>query len=312
MRWWAGRWPESRRCPSYPEGPMRRLAIWVALVLGAGGCTAGEIEPLPVPPSVAVTTSTTVTDLSAVGLPAVPGRTTTTVVLGPGEANLAGSVSGPEGPVAGATVRIERLVGDGIAMVDVGTAPDGAFTVPKVLGGRYRVRAWKAAPDNLALVEPAVFFVEAREAKNLTLPLTRYQGAAVTAAVAPDPPLVDEPANVVVQVVNREVDPTGVVRSTPITDVRLELFGAGDWRVQSANPVIADEAGRGRWQLMCRRVGKQPLSVVVGDSATFSIDLPACTVPPPPPEEVTTTAPTATTTPPTTSPTRTTTTTTRR
>jgi hypothetical protein len=270
-----------------------------ALVLATGACTKGEVEPLPPPPSVPITTSTLVVDYSAIGLAGVPGRTTTTLAMGPGKATIAGQVVGPDGPVAGAVVRAERLVGEGQASIDFLTDADGKFALPQILGGRYRVRAWKAAPDNLALVEPQVFFLEGSESKVANIALNRYQGAAVTAAIAPDPPLIATASNLVVQVVNREVDANGVVQSTAVPGARAELFGSGDWRILTANPTTTDESGRARWQLECRRVGGQPLSVVVGETATFNLNLPACTVPPPIEEadpSATTTAPAAPTT----------------
>jgi hypothetical protein len=239
------------------------------------------VAPLPPAPKVAVTTTTLAVDYGAIGLPSIPGRTTTTVPMGPGKATITGSVRGPEGPVAGAVVHAERLVGDGMASMDLVTGADGRFELPTILGGRFRVRAWKAAPDNLSLVEPEVFFLEGSERKELALGLTRYQGASVAAAIAPDPPLLGSPSNLVVQVVNREVDANGIVRSTPIPSISVELFGTGDWQVQSPNPTTADGNGRARWQLQCRRVGNQPLSVVVASTTTFNLNLPACAVPPP-------------------------------
>jgi hypothetical protein len=89
----------------------------------------------------------------------------------------------------------------------------------------------------------------------------------------------------VVQIVDRSVDPNGIVRSVPMPDVHAELFGTGDWRVQTSVATTSDVAGRARWTLECRRVGQQPLSVVIGETATFNLNLPACTVPPPTGEE---------------------------
>lgn len=280
----------------------------VALALVAAGCQAKAIEPLPPAPKVPETTTTTVTDYSGVGLAGVPGRTTTTIAMGPGKATLEGTVTGPDGPVPGAVVHAERLVGDAAATLDVLTGADGRYVIPNVLGGRYRLRAWKTAPDNLALLEPQVFFLEGAEKKPANLAVTRYQGVSVTAAIAPDPPLIEAPSNLIVQVVDRAVDPGGIVRSTPLPDVRAELFGTGDWRVLTAVATTSDGAGRARWTLECRRVGQQPLSVVIGETTTFNLNLPACTVPPPtgdelaPTEETTSTtsAGTPATTPPTT------------
>lgn len=273
-----------------------RLLAVVAALVALGGCQARAIEPLPPAPKVPAPTTTTVIDYSGVGLAAVAGRTTTTVGIGPGKATMGGVVNGPQGPVPGAVVRAERLVGEASATVDIVTGPDGRFELPAILGGRYRVRAWKPAPDNLALVEPQVFFLEGSEKKQLTLTVTLYQGVSATAAIAPDPPLINSPSNLVVLVVNRSVDPAGIVRSAPVPSVRAELFGAGDWRVLTPVVTTADEAGRVRWTLECRRAGQQPLSVVIGETDAFNLNLPGCAVPPPSPEDQPTDAEATTTT----------------
>ena len=258
-----------------------------AVVAGTAACQPKTVEPLPPAPKVSVTTTTAPVDTSGINLAGVPGRTTTTVAMGPGKASLEGSVAGPDGPVPGAVVHAERLVGDAVATTDVLTGDDGRFVIPNVFGGRYRLRAWKTSPDNLALVEPQVFFLEGSEKKALNLAVNRYQGVSVTAAIAPDPPLINQPANLVVQVVDRAVDANGIVRSVPTPDARVELFGTGDWQVQTPIATTTDVGGRARWTLQCRRTGKQPLSVVIGDTSTFNLNLPDCTVPPPTPEDTT-------------------------
>ena len=59
--------------------------------------------------------ATTLVDLSGVKMAGVPGKTTTTIALGPGGATLNGTVAGPDGAVGGATIHVERLVGDAVA-----------------------------------------------------------------------------------------------------------------------------------------------------------------------------------------------------
>lgn len=266
--------------------PRRPLLVAIgALVVLTGACQARAVPPLPPPPSVPATTTTSIVDYSAVGLARVGGRTTTTVGMGPGRATLQGVVNGPDGPVPGAVVHAERLVADAVATMDILTGADGRFAMPAIFGGRYRLRAWKQAPDNLALAEPQVFYLEGSEKKDVALTVSRYQGVSVTAAIAPDPPLIDAPSNLVVQAVDRSVGGDGVVRSAPLPGIRAELFGTGDWKAITPLVTAADAAGRARWTLECRRVGDQPLSVVIGESAAFNLNLPACTVPPPTPQD---------------------------
>jgi hypothetical protein len=278
-----------------------RAAALAALLVGAGvlaGCSAKGIDALPPPPTTLPLPPTTVIpDYSGIGLKPVAGKTTTTVSMGPGRSVLRGVVNGPDGPVPGATVRAERLVGDGQASATVVTAADGTWAIVNVLGGRYRVRAWR--PLDLALTKPEVFFLNDGDTREMALVLSRYSGLAVSSAIAPNPPLVGEAANLVVQVVQQSVDPDGIVRGQPVINVSAELFGGGDWAVLTANPAITDVHGRAEWQLRCRSTGKQALSVVVAGQQSFPLDLPACE---PPPPETTTTSSTSTSSTSTTQP----------
>ncbi|MDQ1395524.1 MAG: hypothetical protein QOG64_783 [Acidimicrobiaceae bacterium] len=271
-----------------PVGTFMLHACVVGLLL-AGACTSHHGLVPPVPATVVLETSTTAPDLTGVGLAAVAGRTTTTSIpLGPGGATLNGAITGPEGALGGATVHIERLVGDASGAADVVTQPDGTWAAPNVLGGRYRVRAWRA-PD-LALTTPQLFFLGGSETKTLALRLDRYTGMGVQGAIAPNPPIVGEPANIVVSVTTRSVDDKGVVRGIPVAGAVVELTGSGDWRTSTQNPDSTDNAGHASWQATCRSGGQQPLSVVVNNAQSFPLSIPDCGVPPP-----TTTAPPSTT-----------------
>lgn len=262
----------------------QRLGLLVLLALSA--CTAKGVDTLPPPPTTRPRPPTTaVPDFSHVDLREVPGKTTTTVAMGPGRSTLRGVVFGPDGPVPGATVRAERLVGDGVGSVQVFTAEDGTWTVTGVFGGRFRVRAWR--PNDLALTKPEVFFLNDGDTKQLQLRVERYTGLAVTHAIAPNPPFVDEPANLVVQVVQQSVDENGIVRGAPVPGVRVDLAGSGDWRVETSNPSVTNGEGRAMWRLRCRSEGKQDLRVLVSGTDQFPLDIPPCVLPP---EDSTTTS----------------------
>lgn len=250
-----------------------RIAVTAVLLLAtacSGGDDAGKPRP---PPSLPPTTISI--DYSNIRLERVPGTTTTIVELGPGKATLSGFVVAPEGAVPGAVVHAERLVGDGQASIDVVTLPDGSWSLPNVKGGRYRVRAWRT-PD-LALTKPEVFFLGGDEKKRIDLTLARYDGYAATASIAPNPPYVGEPANLVVRLSIQSVDPTGIVRAVPAPPTSLNLAGSGSWSVDTENPTFTDGNGDARWRVRCRASGNQPLAVVVGDFQTLSLEgLPPC------------------------------------
>lgn len=284
------------------------VAGLVAALVLAGGCIRDVGELPPPPPTSSTTTTTGPPDFSDAPLDAVPGTTTTTVVLGPGGATLNGIVTAADGAaVPGARVRVERLVGEGVASATVATGPDGKWAVAAILGGRYRVRSWRA-PD-LALITPVPLFVEAAQTVDVTLRLDRYRGLVAVPAIAPDPPVVHEPANLVVQIASRRVSEEGVVIDDPVPDVRLELSGGSAWQVTSSNPTNADSGGRGRWEVRCMEAGRQALSVVVAGEEAIALSVSDCALTPP----TSTSAPngSTTTTRGTTTTTRSTTTTTR-
>ena len=254
---------------------MRAVSMVAVGALALAGCTKGAVDELPAPPTTGPTTSSTARpDLSGVELAGVPGTTTTTVPVGPGEATLQGIVTGPDGAVPGATVLIERLVGDGVGAAMVPTGPDGRWSAPQILGGRYRVRAWRA-PD-LALTSPASFFLESKETRDLEVKVQAFSGVVVTSAMAPSPPVIDETARLVVRTYTRSVDEQGIVRNEPVPSVQLELTGSGQWRVETANPAVADETGRADWLVRCLSLGSHSLGVRVGGGEALALKIPAC------------------------------------
>jgi hypothetical protein len=253
----------------------RYLVLCAVISVVAAGCSGGGAGPLPkVPPIHASVTSTTDLDYSDVPLRGVTGKQpTTTIAFGPGTAAVSGTVVGDEGPVAGASVLVERIVAGGSAAMTVISGADGTWALPQIFGGRYRVRAWRA-PD-LAQTNPAAVFLGATETKTVPLRVKTLGGLSVKSSLAPDPPHTGEDANLVVAVSEKTVDAGGIVRATPLDNVSVDLVGSAGWRVESANPDSTDSSGRVRWLLRCRQPGHQPLAVTVG-TQTIPLDVSSC------------------------------------
>ena len=253
----------------------RLLLLGVAgLVLA--GCAPGAVSALPAPPTTAPSQSTTTTpDYTGVVLPSVAGRTTIPgVAFGPGRASLSGAVSGPNGPTGGATVEIQRFVGDATGTMRIAAGPDGRWSLPGVPGGRYRVRAWRS-PDQ-TMSSPAIFFLGGSESRTVDLTLQDFSGPVVTSAIAPNPPVVSQPANLVVDVSTRSVDSNGVGRSNPAAGATAQLTGSGAWQISGANTASTDGGGQATWQVTCQGSGTQPLSVSVNGGLPLPINLSAC------------------------------------
>jgi hypothetical protein len=277
-----------------------------ALLAGGGlvGCGVQTLSyPTPPPTAHAVVTAgpTLPTNLPAVAEGAVPGATTTTLPhIGPGAATLNGTVIGPEGPVGGATVETDRLVGDQVAATQTTTAADGSWSINSILGGRYRIRAWQQ--PSLAVTSPQILFLGNHETHTLTIQLTAYTGPTVAASFAPANPLVGQIDNLVVQVTNPTVGQDGVVRNPPQVGVSITLTDGPQWQVFNGNPLATDADGQVLFQVSCEAAGPNPLSAAVGSGAAVPLQLPDCEPPPtttlPPKTTTTTTCPPASTIPP--------------
>ena len=277
-----------------PRRAARLTALAAVGLLPA--CAAGAVPPLPAPPTTTRSASaTTLPDTSGVSLPAVAGATTTTLPpLGPGHATLTGKVTGPTGPVPQATVEADRVTSTGVAVGTATTAADGTWVLGNVLGGVYRVRAWRA-PD-MAQTQPTVLFVGDTDKPQLQLQVQQYGGTQLQWSIAPDPPVVNQPAQLVIQLTTTAVDPSsGVVRGSPVAGASLQLTGSSNWVAQNGDMNITGPGGQAVWQLVCLASGSQPLQVQVNGQAAYPVGgLPDC-VEPPPSTTTTSTSPSSTT-----------------
>lgn len=99
-------------------------------------CSGGSPKKLIPPPPTTVgkiTTAPAASDYTGVALDGVPGKVPVekVQVLG-GDATLTGTVLGPDGPVGGATIRLERFVGDAMGSLDITANADGTWAAPQL------------------------------------------------------------------------------------------------------------------------------------------------------------------------------------
>ena len=299
------------------------LALALLAVAACSGSKDRRFIPPP-PASVAqITTAPPGSDFTGVPLEPVQGRIpeAKVEVLG-GDSVLGGIILGPDGPVGGATVRLERFVGDAVGRLDVISNGDGTWKAPQpprpptvptfqtvpgqvtappttpppvvtrpsagpqgIFGGRYRVRAWRS-PD-LALTTPQLLFVEAEQNTPLPLQLSRYTGTTVSALSSPDPPVLDAPLNITAVVTNVTVDGEGVVRSAPAAGVEVTLnVGAGFEFIGA--PTTTNGQGRAAFQTRCVTLGASQADLILNQAETFTVPIRPCV----PPAPTTTTSPT--------------------
>jgi hypothetical protein len=274
----------------------RRVAggvVALTLVAVVAACSAGGgVKSVPALISITTTVPPTSTaNFSGVNLGSVGGVTTAmTISLTPGQATITGQVVDDTGaPVGGADVQVERVVNDETAATEVTTDANGDFMVAGLLGGAYRVRAWR--PPDLAVVSPQIFFLTATQTYNVALQMQRFTGTQVTASIAPDPPIITEPANLAVQVTTASVDASGVVRGVGAPGHSVQLYGPGSWGIAGSPTAVTDSNGLATWEVTCQNLGTQVLDVLVDNGQSYPLNLPGCA-----PIPTTTTTSTTTTT----------------
>jgi hypothetical protein len=272
---------------------VRRLSFVLlgVVALVAAACSDPEPEAAPV---TTVPTTTSTTSTTAVPTTTTTLRPTTTVTtllqMGPGDASIGGTVVGPAGPVDGATVHIERVVGKLTAATELTTAGGGSWNMPALLGGSYRVRAFKAPDLGQSPVE--TFFLAANERKIVDLRLPAVGGERVAATVNPNPPRVGQPASVTIQIGVGRVDAAGKSSITPRPGVVMGLVGGPGIVVESAPQVATDANGSAAWSIRCSAEGASTVTLTVGNGVT-TVTLPACIAGPAPAPTATTTTTTA-------------------
>jgi Carboxypeptidase regulatory-like domain len=271
-----------------------------AVLLLSAGCSSVQTLSFPSPtgtvPTSKAVAATLPDNLSSVNQSPVAGVTTTTLpAVGPGAATLNGSVFGPSGPVGGATVEADRVVGEQVASARATTSADGSWRIAGILGGVYRVRAWQA--PNLDVTTPQVLFLGGSQDLTVSLELTSFPGPNVGAAMAPAAPYVGQPANLLVQITVPTIGADGVLSYQPVAGQPVQLTPGAGWSVSSPNPATSNAAGDAVFRVQCLVAGSSPLIATVGAKGTpVPLQVPPCSPAPTP----TTTAPcpSTTTTPP--------------
>jgi hypothetical protein len=274
------------------------VVVGVAAVLlpFLAGRSKDEGRSLP-PPVPETTTSTEPIDLTSVSLEpiAVAGQkpTSTTRPLGGGKAAIFGKVVDADGRnVPGAFVRA-TYYGDPSKpeVIEAVSGDDGGYRFEQVLGGRWRIRAWKS--PELATLEDNVFFLGYTEQRGIDLKVKAATDIVVTSSMAPNPPFTGSPVELAVLVLLQSVDEEGVVHRSPVGGAAVTLDIRGAWSLVGESTQATEYNGRTAWQMTCTAVGDQPIIAFVG-GREWPLNVPPCHDP----METTTTTTTTTTLPP--------------
>ena len=259
---------------------MAVVAAAVVLAVASGACQGSSSDsdrsaPTTAGPPTTAAPETTVAPTTLATVPGVP-RTTTTLssALGPGDATITGVVNGPEGPVPGATVQVERLFGDDVDGARVQADAAGRWAVTDVNGGRYRLRAWR--PPDLVALEPFLLFVAATETAEVPLAVERHGPDRIVGSFAPNPPVRDQPATLVVNVALGQVDGEGILRTNPRPGVLMQLVITAGLVLESPDIALTDGAGNAGFAVRCTQPGTPPAAAVAIAGVSRPLALPAC------------------------------------
>lgn len=176
-----------------------------------------------------------------------------TVAMGGGTASLRGTVVGPDGPVAGATVEIQRHTEAGIGSRLLTTSEEGEWSVRGMPGGRYRVRAW--LPALLTMGGSEVRFVEAGEVADFTFSLWGIDPSPGLELVDAGPIYEGSTGEVAVVASRRSIDADGFIVTTPLPGVGIDVEVTPDVVLLSSSSGTAGVDGAARFTIGCPAPG---------------------------------------------------------
>jgi hypothetical protein len=300
------------RDPHRPPRPALLLLaafLLAALVAGVAACTGDDSSSAPtsssvisVPPAVELGEPVTVPTMSvppgfvapdtrgAALLPVEsrPNSTPPIPVYG-GTARISGVVQGPEGPVPGATVLLERFVGRRSGSEVVTAGPDGRFTAVDLLGGLYRVRGW-LVPSFTAPSSVTLFLAADQTDTELRIDVRRYDTRKLQAGVETAGVTVGATTRLRALLTQDVVDDDGIVVSSGVAGEVVTVATDAGYSAASTE-ATTDADGYAVFTLTCLTVGTHGVTVTASGSAA-TVALPPCG------PRVTTTTSTTPSTPP--------------
>jgi hypothetical protein len=199
------------------------------------------------------------------------------ITIAGGATSLRGSLSANGAATAGATVLVERIVGAQSASLTTVTDSGGRWAIEGLVGGRYRLRAWRA-PD-VAVTQPAIFFADAGTTASIDLVGQLVGPYEVSAAAAPTQVAVDDDLNVAFRLESRSVDAAGVIRTTPLAGIGVTVDSATNASLAPGSPPTRSTRADGQvqWTMRCSSPGALSVAISFGleggasDSRTFQL-----------------------------------------
>lgn len=199
-------------------------------------------------------------DTRNAALPVAPGALPAPpMALQGGQSSLDGLVVGPNSqPVVGATVRIERFVEDRVVSVDLITNATGNFAINRLLGGRYRVRAWQA--PTLAQLGSEVTFLNDGDNRAFRLALDAPIDIALTADAASATVILGQATTVSMLIENPVINANGQVARVGRAGDLVVATGSGVFAGQGGS-TTTNAAGNATFTAQCTQLGAGSFSL---------------------------------------------------
>ncbi|MFV0525335.1 MAG: carboxypeptidase-like regulatory domain-containing protein [Acidimicrobiales bacterium] len=195
-----------------------------------------------------------------------------------GDSTITGTVSDGSGPVAGATVRLERHTITGAAELTVATDATGRWRVGSALGGRYRIRAWRSGSH--ASTGSSVLFVDAGSVTEVATPVVAVDTTPFLTIVDSGTMYTGLSATVAVTVAARTVDDAGAATISGLPGVPVTLSSPSGLIITDLIR-NTDGAGVARFSVRCQQPGAGTVQATVNtvntvNTVTASAALPSC------------------------------------
>lgn len=215
--------------------------------------------------------------LPAVGLESAPSSQVT--VQG-GGAQLKGLITGPEGPLQGAEVVIQRFTNDGAAVVRTQTNAEGRWRVRNVHGGRFRVRAF--VPGQFGSSGSEVFFLADGETRTHNVNLARPSEVPIVRGIPFGDAFVGGQGTAIVFVANRIVDELGKTHQVAGAGVNVTLLVDGVAVVLTSSPTaVTDGEGYATFSFSCA-AGSTGQAIAQINDISHAVSVTPCQIPPEP------------------------------
>ena len=220
-----------------------------------------------------------VPDTRNVTLPVVSGLAFPEAVpVRGGNTVISGTVNGPDGPVGGATVLIERFVGAARGSITVFTDGTGQFNVTSLTGGRYRVRAW-LQPSLTTLDSPSGFVADG-DHLSFTVGVERHDAATLLIAPTVAAQTVGVESGVNGLLTQESVDGNGIVHTVGVAGASINLVTADPLTIAAPNPAVTGADGRVQWKVICTGPGGVSVTATASTPAiATTANLPGCSPP---------------------------------